>query len=104
MLRVLGAVLPSLRSALRTRTDLALENLALRQQLAALRPGHGEAGIGLFLSTRKTRDPTTLTALPGRHLLQPDLAPPVGFKNCVEHVPGASGFEATQPKSDQTPG
>ena len=37
MLRVLGAVLPSLRSALRTRTDLALENLALRQQLAALR-------------------------------------------------------------------
>ena len=37
MLRLLGSLLPTLRSALRTRTDLALENLALRQQLAALR-------------------------------------------------------------------
>jgi len=37
MLRLLRALLPTLRSALRTRTDLALENLALRQQLAALR-------------------------------------------------------------------
>ena len=37
MLRLVRALLPSLRSALRTRTDLALENLALRQQLAALR-------------------------------------------------------------------
>jgi hypothetical protein len=33
MLRLLGSLLPSLRSALRTRTDLALENLALRQQV-----------------------------------------------------------------------
>jgi len=33
----LGSLLPTLRSALRTTTDLALENLALRQQLAALR-------------------------------------------------------------------
>ena len=37
MVRLLGSLLPTLRSALRTRTDLALENLALRQQLAALR-------------------------------------------------------------------
>lgn len=37
MLRLLRALLPALRSVLRTRTDLALENLALRQQLAALR-------------------------------------------------------------------
>jgi len=37
MLRLLRSLLPSLRSALRTRTALALENLALRQQLAALR-------------------------------------------------------------------
>jgi hypothetical protein len=31
MVRLLGSLLPSLRSALRTRTDLALESLALRQ-------------------------------------------------------------------------
>ncbi len=31
------ALLGALRAALRTRTDLALENLALRQQLALLR-------------------------------------------------------------------
>jgi hypothetical protein len=37
MVRLLGSLLPTLRSALRTSTDLALENLALRQQLAALR-------------------------------------------------------------------
>jgi hypothetical protein len=37
MLRLLGSLLPTLRSALRTRTDLTLENLALRQHLAALR-------------------------------------------------------------------
>jgi putative transposase len=37
VLRLLRSLLLSLRSALRTRTDLALENLALRQQLAALR-------------------------------------------------------------------
>src|SRR5437899_9874010 len=32
------ALLGALRAALRTRTDLTLENLALRQQLALLRP------------------------------------------------------------------
>ena len=37
MVRLLGSLLPTLRSDLRTRTDLALENLALRQQLGALR-------------------------------------------------------------------
>ena len=37
MVRLLGSLLPTLRSALRTRTDLARENLVLRQQLAALR-------------------------------------------------------------------
>jgi hypothetical protein len=37
MLRLLGSLLPTLRSALGTRTDLASENLALRQQLGALR-------------------------------------------------------------------
>ena len=33
------ALLGALRAALRTRTDLTLENLALRQQLALLRRG-----------------------------------------------------------------
>ena len=37
MVGLLGSLLRTLRSVLRTRTDLALENLALRQQLAALR-------------------------------------------------------------------
>ena len=37
MLRLLGSLVPTLRSALRSRNDLVLENLALRQQLAALR-------------------------------------------------------------------
>jgi len=36
MLRLLVALLPTLRSALRTRRDLVVENLALRQQLATL--------------------------------------------------------------------
>jgi putative transposase len=36
MLRLLLALLPTLRSALRSRRDLVLENLALRQQLATL--------------------------------------------------------------------
>ena len=36
MLRLLVAVLPTLRSALRFRRDLVVENLALRQQLATL--------------------------------------------------------------------
>ncbi len=36
MLRLLVALLPTLRSALRSRRDLAIENLALRQQLATL--------------------------------------------------------------------
>ena len=34
MLRLLVALLPTLRSALRFRRDLVVENLALRQQLA----------------------------------------------------------------------
>ena len=37
MLALLLHLLASFRSALRTRTELALENLALRQQLGALR-------------------------------------------------------------------
>jgi len=37
MLRLLGSLLPTLQSALRTRADLRSENLVLRQQLAALR-------------------------------------------------------------------
>ena len=45
MLCLLGAVVSSLRSALRTRTDLALENLALRQQLAALRQQVGRPQV-----------------------------------------------------------
>jgi len=36
MLRLLVALLPTLRSALRSRRDLVVENLALRQQLATL--------------------------------------------------------------------
>jgi len=36
MLRLLVAILPGLRSALRSRRDLVIENLALRQQLATL--------------------------------------------------------------------
>ena len=36
MLRLLMALLPTLRSALRSRRDLVVENLALRQQLATL--------------------------------------------------------------------
>ena len=36
MLRLLVALLPTLRSALRSRRDLVLENLALRQQLVTL--------------------------------------------------------------------
>ena len=36
MLRLLVALLPTLRSAMRPRRDLVLENLALRQQLATL--------------------------------------------------------------------
>jgi hypothetical protein len=36
MLRLLVALLPGLRSALRSRRDLVIENLALRQQLATL--------------------------------------------------------------------
>ena len=37
MFALLLTLLATLRSALRTRAELALENLALRQQLAALR-------------------------------------------------------------------
>jgi len=37
LLALLLTLLHMLRSALRTRAELALENLALRQQLAALR-------------------------------------------------------------------
>ena len=36
MLRLLVALLPTLRAALRSRRDLVIENLALRQQLATL--------------------------------------------------------------------
>jgi hypothetical protein len=36
MLRLLAALLPTVRSAIRSRRDLLLENLALRQQLATL--------------------------------------------------------------------
>ena len=36
MLRLLVALLPTLRSALRSRHDLVVENLALRQQLVTL--------------------------------------------------------------------
>jgi hypothetical protein len=36
MLRLLVALLPTLRSAMRARRDLVIENLALRQQLATL--------------------------------------------------------------------
>ncbi len=36
MLRLLVALLPTLRSALRSRRDLVIENLALLQQLATL--------------------------------------------------------------------
>jgi len=36
MLRLLVVLLPTLRSALRSRRDLVVENLALRQQLATL--------------------------------------------------------------------
>jgi hypothetical protein len=36
MLRLLLALLPTLRVALRSRRDLVTENLALRQQLATL--------------------------------------------------------------------
>ena len=36
MFRLLAALLPAVRSALRSRRDLVLENLALRQQLAIL--------------------------------------------------------------------
>lgn len=36
MLRLLVALLPTLRAALRSRRDLVIENLALRQQLAPL--------------------------------------------------------------------
>lgn len=36
MLRLLVALLPTLRSAMRSRRDLVIENLALRQQLATL--------------------------------------------------------------------
>ena len=38
MLRLLVALLPTFRSALRSRRDLVIENLALRQQLATLVP------------------------------------------------------------------
>ncbi len=36
MLRLLVALLPTLRSAMRSRRDLVVENLALRQQLVTL--------------------------------------------------------------------
>ena len=45
MLALLLTLLHTLRSALRTRAELALENLALRQQLAALRRLRTRAGI-----------------------------------------------------------
>src|SRR5207245_7630725 len=55
------ALLSALRAALRTRTDLTLENLALRQQLALLRRRSKQPKFGLLdrvfwmLSLAKTR-------------------------------------------------
>lgn len=40
MIRLLAALVPALRSAFRTRYDLVLENLALRQQVATLASRH----------------------------------------------------------------
>src|SRR5713101_1704512 len=56
------ALLGSMRAALRTHTDLALENLALRQQLALLRRrskrpqfGHIDRAFWVWLSRRWAR-------------------------------------------------
>ena len=52
MLRLLAALVPALRSAFRSRRDLVLENLAIRQQLATVlqkrRPLIGGAGPGVL--------------------------------------------------------
>jgi hypothetical protein len=42
MLRLLAALVPALRSAFRSRGELLLENIALRQQLATLVQSLGE--------------------------------------------------------------
>jgi hypothetical protein len=44
MLRLLVALAPAIRSAMRSRRDLLLENLALRQQLATF-PAEGGGGL-----------------------------------------------------------
>ena len=46
MIALLLCLLAALRSAIRTRADLAMENLALRQQLATLRPKARRPNLG----------------------------------------------------------
>jgi len=57
MLRLLAALLPALRSAFRSRRELLLENLALRQQLATLagrqRPRLGSADRIFWVALRR---------------------------------------------------
>ncbi len=45
MLKWLGIIFGTLRSALRTQPDLALENLALRQQVAVLKGRYPRLGL-----------------------------------------------------------
>jgi len=74
MLAVLLSLLATLRSVLRVRAELALENLALRQQLAALRGGSW-APAGCCKGELRTRmsSRSSVTALGTRSLMPTEL-------------------------------
>jgi hypothetical protein len=60
------SLLGSLRSAFRTRAELALENLALRQQLANLRHTSGRPRIRIDLNNATVVDPSVGSAAPDK--------------------------------------
>jgi len=88
------ALMGALRSELRTRIDLTLENLALRQQLALLRPlmqaDVPSAAIWSALGQRMSSRPRVRANSDGpnhRKLLDPPPSPWYGLQTCDPRVP-----------------